>query len=349
MKVNVPSPWLHRFSVLTAFCTLFLICVGGIVTSKGVGMAVPDWPNTYGYNMFLFPFSKWVGGIFYEHTHRLVASGVGLMTTVLAAWIWLSEKRRWLRVLGIVAFFAVILQGVLGGLRVVLIKDELGIFHGTLAHLFFCLLVLISLFTSRWWTSGKVFGSLETLLNLRRRIVIALCLIFGQLVLGATMRHQHAGLAIADFPLAYGQWYPGTAAEDVARYNNSRLESVALNPITAFQIHLQMAHRFGAVLTAVAVVLCWRMARSNLSEVIIIQRFAIILVGLVLAQFCLGALTVWSGKSADVATAHVAVGATTLAVGSLFLGVVSRLCWARVHETESLPEPKTASLLACSA
>src|SRR5437879_9194749 len=100
-------------------------------------MAVPDWPNTFGYNLFFFPISKWVGGIFYEHTHRLVASGVGLLTTVLAVWLWFQESRRWLRCLGVFAFFAVVLQGVLGGLRVVLFKAEIGIFHAALAPLFF--------------------------------------------------------------------------------------------------------------------------------------------------------------------------------------------------------------------
>ena len=83
--------------MLTAVCTLLLICLGGVVTSKGVGMAVPDWPTTFGYNMFFFPFSKWVGGIFYEHTHRLVASAVGFLTVILAVWLWLKEERRWLR------------------------------------------------------------------------------------------------------------------------------------------------------------------------------------------------------------------------------------------------------------
>src|SRR5947207_2633211 len=97
---------LHRFAVATAVATLLLICVGGVVTSKGVGMSVPDWPTTYGYNMFFFPISKWVGGIFYEHSHRLIASAVGLLTVILALWLCFKEERRWLRWLGIVAVFA---------------------------------------------------------------------------------------------------------------------------------------------------------------------------------------------------------------------------------------------------
>ena len=147
------NPWLHGFALFTAVATLFLICVGGVVTSKGVGMAVPDWPTTYGYNMFFFPFSKWVGGVFYEHSHRLVASVVGFLTTILAVWLWVKEGRRWLRWLGVVAFVAVSVQGILGGLRVTQLKDELGIFHAALAQLFFVLICAIALFTSKWCRS----------------------------------------------------------------------------------------------------------------------------------------------------------------------------------------------------
>ena len=105
-----------------------------MVTSKGVGLAVPDWPTTFGYNMFFFPFRKWVGGIFFEHTHRLIASTVGFLTIILAVWLWRAESRRWVRNLGFAALGAVILQGVLGGLRVTLLKDEIGIFHACLAQ-----------------------------------------------------------------------------------------------------------------------------------------------------------------------------------------------------------------------
>src|ERR1700749_742983 len=119
--------WLHRFAWFTSIATLLPICSGGLVESKGVGFAVPDWPTTFGYNMFLFPVSKWVGGIFFEHTHRLIASTVGFLTIILAIWLWRSEIRRWVRNLGLVALVGVILQGILGGLRVTLMKDEIGI------------------------------------------------------------------------------------------------------------------------------------------------------------------------------------------------------------------------------
>ena len=95
-------PALHRFAILTATATLGLIALGGLVTSKGVGMAVPDWPNTYGYNMFFFPVSQWVGGIFYEHTHRLVASAVGLLTSILALWLYGRNARKLMRWMGLI-------------------------------------------------------------------------------------------------------------------------------------------------------------------------------------------------------------------------------------------------------
>src|SRR3954447_1997966 len=107
--------WLHRFAWITSIATLFLICSGGMVTSKGVGLAVPDWPTTFGYNMFLFPVSKWIGGVLFEHTHRLIASTVGFLTIILAVWLWRAEDRQTVKTLGLVAVGAVVLQGILGG------------------------------------------------------------------------------------------------------------------------------------------------------------------------------------------------------------------------------------------
>src|ERR1700741_4262746 len=119
---------LRRFTKLVAVSTLFLIFAGGMVTSTGSGLAVPDWPTTYGENMFLFPPSKWVGGIFYEHGHRLIASSVGFLTIILAAWLWLADPRRWMKRLGLTALGAVILQGALGGLTVIfLLPDAISI------------------------------------------------------------------------------------------------------------------------------------------------------------------------------------------------------------------------------
>src|SRR5213083_2412447 len=126
--------WLNRFAWITCVATLLLICSGGMVTSKGVGLAVPDWPTTFGYNMFLFPVSKWIGGVLFEHTHRLIASTVGLLTIILRIWLWRTEDRRAVKMLGLIAVAGVIFQGILGGLRVTMLKDQIGIFHACLAQ-----------------------------------------------------------------------------------------------------------------------------------------------------------------------------------------------------------------------
>src|SRR5438874_764353 len=198
-------PWLNRFAWFTAFATLLLICSGGMVTSKGVGLAVPDWPTTFGYNMFLFPVSKWVGGIFFEHTHRLIASVVGFLTIILAGWLWLSDSRPWLKNLGIVALAAVILQGIVGGLRVTMLKDQIGIFHACLAQAFLGVLVVIALATSRRWESLTRATGDDGVVRLFRIGLATAIAIYVQLALGATMRHQHRDLAILDFPTANHQ------------------------------------------------------------------------------------------------------------------------------------------------
>jgi len=336
MTRSTDNPWLSRFAVLTAVATLFLVGLGGVVTSKGVGMAVPDWPNTFGENMFFFPFSKWVGGVFYEHSHRLVASGVGLLTTILAAWLWLKESRRWLRWLGIIAFFAVVLQGVLGGLRVVLDKHglgtELGIFHATIAQLFFVLICSIALFTTRWWQRLPLeqLGSSKHS-RLRYFFLLTTILILGQLVLGATMRHQHAGLAIPDFPLAYGKIWPAMDSESVAVYNQNRVEVQVYNSITALQIGLQMAHRIVALLILFAVIFSVRQAERRLGWKNPLARLSLVWLGLIAIQIALGAATIWSGKKVDVTTAHVAVGALSLVNGAL-LTIVAFRCFTTARE-----------------
>ncbi len=122
------------------------------MTSTGSGLAVPDWPNTYGEFMFTFPFSKWVGGIFYEHLHRLVASFVGFLTVVLALWLWRSDRRRWVKNLGWTALAAVIAQGLLGGLTVLfLLPTAISMTHAVLAQTFFCITVALAFFLSKEW------------------------------------------------------------------------------------------------------------------------------------------------------------------------------------------------------
>src|SRR5438067_13846890 len=128
------NPALHRFALLTAAATFPLIFMGGLVTSHQAGLSVPDWPNSYGYNMFLFPPRLWIGGILYEHTHRLMGTVVGMLSIALAIVAWKTVQRRWVRWLATSALAAVIFQRVLGGLRLVLVKLDLAIVHAFGAH-----------------------------------------------------------------------------------------------------------------------------------------------------------------------------------------------------------------------
>ena len=291
-----------------------------MVTSKGVGLAVPDWPTTFGYNMFLFPVSKWIGGVLFEHTHRLIASTVGFLTIVLAIWLWRTDDRQTVKTLGLIAVAGVILQGILGGLRVTMLKDQIGIFHACLAQAFLGLIVLIALMQTNFWKirlgnltvlNGQVYQRLSSIKTIAIATTIA---IYAQLALGAMMRHQHKDLSILDFPTAYGAWIPDTSAGALAKINSWR-DARALSDVDAFQIWLQMTHRFLAVVIGILVLMfcirIWREAR----EISALRRLSILWLVLFLFQFALGAWTIWSNKAADIATTHVAVGAIMLSFG----------------------------------
>jgi cytochrome c oxidase assembly protein subunit 15 len=366
---------LRNYAVFTAVYTLYLICIGGLVTSHGVGMSVPDWPTTYGYNMFRFPISGWVSGIYHEHTHRLVASVLGVITAALALWLWIDETKgkvrrngiigivlillvaggimgvrrtgvfigiasfgvvgalfglyqqrtasgvRWL---GVSALSAVIAQGVLGGLRVTLSMDAIGIFHATLAQLFLFLLSSIALYQTGFWRNLSP-GTLAQTRGFRRAVGFTTALIFVQLMIAATMRHKHAGLAINDFPLAYGKLWPATDPASLEFYNAHRQEMQGENPITAFQIVLQMIHRMVALAILVSVAFCAGRTRKLLGWSNPLTRLSSLWLGLILVQIFLGAATIWTGKAADIATAHVAVGALSLVTGGLLTLISFRL------------------------
>ena len=317
------SKWLNRFAWLTCVATLLLICSGGMVTSKNVGLAVPDWPTTFGYNMFLFPISKWVGGILFEHTHRLMGSLVGFLTIILAVWLWLSEDRQWVRNLGVIALAGVILQGILGGLRVTMMKAEIGIFHACVAQAFLALLVVIALVTTNFWRAIDYRASVSDAGRGVVRLAMAITIvIYLQLALGATMRHQHRDLPILDFPTANGAWIPDTSAAALEKINAWR-DARALSDVTAFQIWLQMAHRFLAFIIAIAVIAFALRVWRDAPRFAALKRLSMLWVVLVICQIALGAWTIWSNKAADIATTHVALGAVMLS----FAVSISAICW----------------------
>lgn len=259
-----------------------------------------------------------VGGIFYEHGHRMVATFVGFLTTILALWLWRKESRRWVRNLGFIALGSVIVQGLLGGLTVIfLLPTPISVSHATLAQSFFTLVASIALFTSRWWkdtTSPQTASHPEG-----RLLTLALCTagaIFIQLILGAVMRHTQSGLVVPDFPLAYGQVFPSLSPSNLEAYNQQLIDQDLLlgadGPITSFQILIHIAHRYWAVI--VSVMILWTSIRLfQLSEASRrLSFFASTLSILLLVQITLGALTVLTGKSVAITTAHVATGALLL-------------------------------------
>lgn len=289
MMSRTSSLALHRFAVLTACATVVLIFVGGLVTSTGSGLAVPDWPLSYGQ---VFPPME--GGVLFEHGHRLVATSVGLLMTILAAWLWKREPRPWVRRLGLIALVAVILQGVLGGVTVLLrLPVPVSVAHACLAQAFLGMTVTLAVVTNPLWermTSTRPDDDEPTLLRL---CVITTGVVYLQLILGAVMRHTGAGLAIPDFPLSFGRVLP---------------------PILTPPILIHFAHRVGAL--AVSVCLVWTVARvvNHHRDEPRLLRPALLAAVLLAVQITLGALTIFTLKAVVPTTAHVAVGAAMLSV-----------------------------------
>jgi cytochrome c oxidase assembly protein subunit 15 len=202
-----------------------------------------------------------------------------------------------------------------------------------LAQLFFVLMCVIVLMTSEWWEkkSAELGATLSRLVrpSVTALLIATTGLILFQLILGATMRHQHAGLAIPDFPLAYGKIWPAMDPASVELYNQRRLEVVSVKPITALQIGLQMVHRIVAVsILAMVGASAWALRKTSL------QRWGGLWFGMILAQATLGAATILTDKAADVATAHVLLGALSLAMGAM-LGIVTKREAVAVSSTEN--------------
>jgi cytochrome c oxidase assembly protein subunit 15 len=284
---------LHRFALFTACCTAFLIFVGGLVTSTESGLAVPDWPLSYG---MLFP--PMVGGIFYEHGHRMVAAFVGLLTVILAVWTWLKDGRAWIRWLSTAALLTVILQGILGGLTVIfLLPTPISMTHACLAQAFFCLTIALALFTSPGWKRGlpRVKTQAESI-SLPALCALTTGSIYFQLILGALMRHTKSGLAIPDFPLAFGSIIPAFTSEKVA---------------------IHFAHRLGAVLVTAMIIWTFSRIARTYSDHRVLFRPALTMLSLLVVQLALGAITIWTAKSVIPTTAHVATGALVLGTSVL--------------------------------
>lgn len=289
---------LRRFTKFTAVSTLFLIFAGAMVTSTGSGLAVPDWPLSYG---MLFP--PMVGGIFYEHGHRMIAAAVGLLTVIQAVWLQFREPKRFLRRLGWISVATVIVQGLLGGLTVILLLPlPISVGHAALAEIFFCLNVAIAFFASRTYAGlldrpeARAGGG-----DLVAPTTLLTGIVFLQILVGAVMRHLGAGLAIPDFPLSFGRIVP---------------------ELTSIGVAVNYTHRVGALVVTVMVL---SIARRIFTAVDArpLKSVYLILVMILTSQIFLGAFTVWSGKNPLLTSVHVAFGALTLGV-SLILCLCAR-------------------------
>jgi cytochrome c oxidase assembly protein subunit 15 len=189
MAVSTYNRGLHYWSILLAFCTLLLVVAGGLVTSRDAGLSVPDWPLSYGKLM-----PPMEGGILYEHGHRMVATTVGLFTIVSLIWLLRSEKRVWMKWLGGAALIAVIVQGVLGGLTVLMLLPWwISSSHACLAQLFFSTTVAMAMFTSDWWLRPPATLDVDPKHPIRALSIIAPFCVLAQLAVGAAARHKAIG------------------------------------------------------------------------------------------------------------------------------------------------------------
>jgi cytochrome c oxidase assembly protein subunit 15 len=278
--------WLHRYATFVACCTFLLVIAGGLVTSTGSALAVPDWPLSFGQ---LFP--RMEGGVLFEHGHRLIAASVGALTVVLALWASRTEPRRSVRALAWTLVGVVMLQGVFGGVTVLLrLPSAVSVAHAGLAQIFFALTVTMAAVTSPAHLAARPLP--DSARGVRTPALVTALVLYVQILLGAIVRHTGAGLAIPDFPLAFGRLVP--------EFSNSL-------------IMWQYAHRLGALAASVMVI--WTVTRTvrRLGS----ERFALLPAALMLAllglQVLLGALTIWSLRAVVPTTAHVATGSLLFA------------------------------------
>ncbi len=290
--------WSHGLALLLCAATAVLLAAGALVTGTGSSLAVPDWPLAYGQ---LFP--PMVGGILFEHGHRLIAAAVGLLTVALALWMGVAEPRRWVRWLGFAAVLAVVLQGLLGGLTVLLLLPKsVSVSHAMLAQLFLVMAVLLAQVTAPGWpalvaAAGAGRNRAPQAPGSARWLGVAtLAALEAELLLGALVRHNNAGLVIPDFTLALGQLVP---------------------PLDSFPVTIHYLHRLGA-LAVVALVagMAWAAARRHGRDAPLLRRLAAVVL-FALIQVALGAAVIWTQRNLWVTTLHVVNGGALTAAAML--------------------------------
>ncbi len=300
MESSASQSWLARFAWLTVLATASLITVGAVVTTLDYGLAVPDWPTSFGtFN----PPGWWkMEGVNWEHGHRLLGATIGILVIILTLWIAVVYRKSRMLLLGVIALVAVIIQGVMGGLRVTEVSTELAIVHGTFAQLFFALLVFIAASLSR------VSANAETVPAKNRGTLfiatwIFLGVTFSQTIVGAIMRHYKAGLAIPDFPLAMGRLIP---------------------PLETFPIIIHYTHRVMALVVVAAAVWLFLVIKNNHRDQPALVIGVLTLKGLLLAQIALGASIVLTLRATVPTCAHVLLGAGIIGTGAFLLANACR-------------------------
>ncbi len=318
-------PWLHRYAWVLLVAILLLIFVGGMVKSTDSGLSVPDWPNTYGHFMFSYPLDKMIGGILWEHSHRMIASVVGVVTFLLTWWIHRTDPRRWVRQASLWASISVLVQGVFGGVTVLLyLPAWASTIHGTLAQIYLGLVLLVLMATGKHWierSASHRYGNFSIDRKLVRRSSILVGLILVQLLVGAITRHIEAGLVIPDFPTMFGGLIPPFSDAAIASANETLaregiLAKLRLPEVELFHMVMHFLHaRVGAlVVTVMALVVAIPVLRDRigLGGDPGLRRSTVLSLLFLTLQITLGILTIYTEKSAVITSLHVLVGALLL-------------------------------------
>lgn len=294
-KTNPVSSPLHYYAVFVAIWAFILILAGGLVTSTGSGLSVPDWPLSFG---TLFPEMK--GGVLFEHSHRLIAGGAIILTIILAIWIWTAKESKLVRLLGMLALGMLLIQVLLGGLTVILkLPPLVSVCHAGVAYLFFSILVSIAIITSPTWHTTK---KTQTKGHISNFCFSTTFILYCQILLGAVMRHLGAALAIPDFPLSFGSVFPPLQNWSVL-------------------VAIHFSHRFGAFLASCMILLAaFKILR--VANFLILKKTAFLAVLILLGQLILGGLVIWTKKEILITIFHVGMGTILLAT------VVSLTVWS---------------------
>lgn len=311
---SLSSSNLRWFSKFLCFATFFLIFAGSLVTSTSSGLAVPDWPLSYG---MLFP--PMVGGVFYEHGHRLVAATVGFLTLLMFFWVWRVEKRKWVKRLASLALLAVILQGSLGGITVLFfLPTAVSMSHAILGQTFFLLTLFLAYTFSIEFQERQQTQTVTGSKTFFKVALVFLFTVYVQLFLGAMMRHTGSGLAVPDFPLMAGKVLPSLDQNMVNWINAWRFER-GLDDINLNQVLMHLAHRCGAILVFCASLWMTVKAKKIVKTQKALWYLVLTIDAMVLLQILLGAIAIWTEKAPYFTSFHVLLGAGILGLSALLM------------------------------